>query len=455
MFCTNCGGEIREGAAFCPHCGQPIEPRQASQPEASAEAAGDIHSSEGAGASGHDGRPKWVRIVIIAVVAAAVVIVALVVGVSASRRINLNKYVEVTFEGYDGYGTANVTMDWDALSSKYDKRIKVDDSGWGWFYGSFSEIVNDCTYMSVDPQYDLSNGDEVTISWDVDTASIDQLIRKSVKISADPKTYTVSGLEEVEEFDAFETVQIEFLGTSPNATAEIVSAPDDLVITLSDTYDLAVGDVVTATISEDSAMAYAQEYGRIPAELSKDYTVEDVAYYVTSLDQIPEDAMEKMEAQAEDAFHADVAGWSENARLDSQEYIGSYFLTAKEGTNPSTKNAIYVVYSIHATQFGKDESGSQTETGVDYYWYAGFSNGMVLSDGTYSMDYNDYSVPESYWGSASTFQVVTYDYSEEYEWDQEISLTYDGYQDLDSMFNHLITANIDSYAYESTVEDDA
>ncbi len=388
---------------------------------------------------------------ILAAIAAVIVVAA--VGVSVSRRVNLNNYVEVTFEGYDGYGTARAQVDWDALSKKYDSRFRINDSGWTWSYTSFSELVDDCTYLSVDPRSGLSNGEEVTINWEVETEIIQSFLNKSVKLSAEPKTYTVSGLEEIATVDVFDEVSVEFSGVSPNATAEVIKEPEGLTITLSAYEGLSIGDSITATISEDSVAYYAEEYGRIPAELSKDYTVENVAYYVSSLDQIPEDGLEKMKAQAEDVMKASAAGWSDDAQFDSLDYLGCYFLYEKNGIRNNDVNLIYLVYEIHATQFGTDEKGNLTEEAVDYYWYCGFQNGIVLADGTYSLDYNDYNTPYTGWGSNETISVITYDYTQSYSWNQEIALTYAGFINVDSMFNNLVTSMIDEYTYESTVEE--
>ena len=78
----------------------------------------------------------------------------------------------------------------------------------------------------------------------------------------------------------------------------------------------------------------------------------------------------------------------------------------------------------------------------DYYYYSVFSNIVILADGTCSFDLSGMKHAEG----TSTFgiksgEVFTRD--KYYYW---------GYEDLDSMFNKLITANIDKYSYESTVQ---
>ncbi len=467
MYCNNCGSEVKSGSKFCPKCGAPVTPTETQKEETSGFPNDDTATSDSASsqpsseinASTQKRRPKWWIFVIIAVVV-VVVILAIVFGRRSSREINLNDYVTVEFAGYEGYGTADVSFDWDSLSSKYDQKIKVDQSGWGGFYDSFSELLDDCIYMHVDPESGLSNGDEVTVSWDVDTEDLDACIEGTIKISADPETYTVSGLEKGDTFDAFEGVSVEFSGTSPDATAAIIKSadvPSQLSFSLDRSEGLSIDDTVTVRISDESANAYMQEDGLFPEELTKSFPVENVAYYVTDLDQIPEDGMDKMKEQAEDVFNSIVAEWdSEERVLKSMDYVGSYFLTEKEGVENANANMIYMVYNIHATQLGKEANGNQTEESVDYYWYLGFTNGMVLADGTFSIDYNDNITPSAYSNfiteTGDGFNVITYDYTQEMPWSQEIDLDYTGFKDLDSMFNSVVTSRIDEYNYESTVE---
>ena len=108
MFCGKCGRQNDDNAKFCIGCGQPLN--AAVQPKNAA--------------------PKKqlpVKTLIIAAAAAVAVIIAIVViaivAINAGKTINLDKYLTIEASGYDGYGNAKVTIDWDAIEAKYGKKL--------------------------------------------------------------------------------------------------------------------------------------------------------------------------------------------------------------------------------------------------------------------------------------------------------------------------------------------
>ena len=65
--------------------------------------------------------PKKTWIVIGVVFAILVVIICLLCGMKTT--VNLDNYLVIRTDGYDGYGTAYATLDWDAIEAKYGKKI--------------------------------------------------------------------------------------------------------------------------------------------------------------------------------------------------------------------------------------------------------------------------------------------------------------------------------------------
>lgn len=59
---------------------------------------------------------------------AIAVIAALVIGIffvmTSSTTIDLDKYTTVEFKGYEGYGTAEASVDWDKIEEDYKGKIK-------------------------------------------------------------------------------------------------------------------------------------------------------------------------------------------------------------------------------------------------------------------------------------------------------------------------------------------
>ncbi|MCD8109581.1 MAG: hypothetical protein LUE14_05720 [Clostridiales bacterium] len=356
-----------------------------------------------------------------------------------TTKIDLNDYVTVEFEGYDEYGTAKVTFDVEALDEDYSKKVKLTSLAEEWGDTSIGELIGDMTIVSVYPNDDLSNGDEVEVTWDV-LSSFSGYVDGDIEVSHEDKTYTVSGLEEVGEADVFENVEVTFSGTAPDAEAT-VNVSGDLsasYFTVNPSSDLNIGDTVTVSVSESSVPNIIAATGTKPTEMSKEYEVTDVAYYVSSLDDIPEEALEKMQSQAEDDRAAAVVDWEDGSTFISMDLLGYYFLTPKEGYSgwDYNHNIIYLVYQINLNQMSTDMS---------YYWDIKYTDGIVLEDGTFSIDYSDYDIP--LYGL-----FIGYDQCADLTSEDGTTMSHAGFEDLDSMFNYLVTKNIDDYTYESTVK---
>ena len=236
---------------------------------------------------------------------AAVALLA-VVGVGLANRmpsIDLQRYVTITAQGYDTLGKLDVSFDTDKLEADYGKRIADSfkkamndhkESTYGLsslaadlYSGSETELFVDyCATGSADKTSGLRNGDVIT-----------QLERErgrsgnafGVKVKYSDITYTVSGLEKVNTFDAFDGVTVEFNGTAPQGTATVNSLPTaeaggSLHYTLDTTDGLRNGDTVTLTASSnrEDFSDCIEKYGAIPAETEKTFTVSGLNEYVTT-----------------------------------------------------------------------------------------------------------------------------------------------------------------------------
>ncbi len=413
---------------------------------------------------------KLIGIIAVGVAILVVLLVIILVAVNRKYTVELGEYVTVEFAGCDKYGTIEVDYNDDALMVAYlrhgeitetnkdlltpiSKQLKkmdgdnsdemVIDALTDWELGLdfYDEERLDMVYddidelfeYSVDKEESLCNGDKVTISFSYDEIIAEKL---GFNIVDDEKVFVVENLPDAVEIDVFENIEVTFSGTSPYVEATITEHNEDLSsyveFELSKEENIRKGEtiILTAEVEDQNLM---EDKGYHVSNKIMEYTCDEVDAYASKLEEIPQDMVDKMKQQAEDAFNAYVAReWVEDAKVKKFECIGNYMLVPKEGVTDVDANRIYLV---HKVKVNNPEAGDFT-----YYYYTCFYNGIVLKDGTFSIDLTNYNVPES--GGWFTE-------GEEFE---KGGLYYTGYEELESLFNHCVTESIEYYNYESTVK---
>lgn len=343
------------------------------------------------------------------------------------KSIDVMEEIEVSFNGVDGYGTADVLNTYKWEDAAYEAMAGGDEADFSaleaitWLEGAVS--------FELSPKENLSNGDEVTVKAVVDN---DTAKEYDLALKGGEKKFTVEGLQEPQELDLFENIDVQFNGIAPYITASVNggSVGVDVDYSIDKAADLSPGDTVTVTAAYDEESLIQKGY-LVNAD-TKEYVVPESAKYVTQLLEIPKETIDKMNRQFEDAMRAYVANnWVDTESLKSIDSVGNYLLTAKPGIDVENKNIYYGIYKL---------SISSGENEFSYYMYCTFQNLMLLPDGTCSVDLTDYSIPEvsvDFWGEIQGEGFKSGDYY------------YAGYEDLDSLFNHCVTKNIEWYEYES------
>ncbi len=364
---------------------------------------------------------------------AAAVLCLLMVG-CGSTAVDLNDYLEVEFNGYNSSGTVEYSVDVESMIEDNPKAFGLD--------GDYSDYdVSDIAYdiedkFSVEPDKDeqLSNGDTVTFSWKkTKTESLEKQF--PIKIKAADNKIEVYDLDEAEEFDPFEKVNVLFEGTAPGGKAKLDASGvlSGLVYTIDDYEKLKNGDKVTVKITDsygkDPSEMLLSEYGKIPTSLEKEYTVEGLTSYAAKLDDIPKETLEKMRAQTEDSVRSDSTGWHKSFKFDNMEFVGYYFLYAKDGFEPKIFNSVICVYKVNTTVTIDDKDNKDS-----YYTFGKYDNITILPDGVCSVDLS------SIWLTNHRTDSIKKNYE------------YKGYSDLDSMFNDVITSASSDHTYESTIK---
>lgn len=391
----------------------------------------------------------------IAAAVAALVAVLVIVGIVKAQPvvIDLDDYADVTFDGYDGYGTASVSFDYnkyyDDLANALYKKGVISSKSTDNMYNLLSTSAKlasieepDC---KLDKDSDLSNGDTVKLTYDYDNSALKKV---KLKFKGKGKKVKVSGLKTIKSFDPFDDLKVSFDGTAPNGEVDYEydgDYSDDLEFSADKEDGLSNGDKVTITCKpawsdSDDFTKFANEHGAMPSETKKTYTVSGLKAYVTKIAQIPKDMLTKMDAQAQDEMKSDAANWNDPSSYHGMTLLGYYLLVSKGKTYGPT-DRLYLVYQVSAT----DDKGNNFTYYKDYY----YDDITILSDNVTSDTSSDTASDET---SGGTCSVDLDEIGETNDIFYIDGYYYYGYQTLDSLFNNCVTKRVDDYTYESTVD---
>lgn len=451
MICPKCGQETPDGSAFCQNCGYKLQTDI--QPSDTAD------KNFGKGFQGDLKKHRFKKIYALigagAIVAIAAVIAIIVFRGSRPVKIRLDDYVSVDFSGYDTKGYASAVFDREAFYDDYSGKIKYETAET--YKGQIEDdmacdmLLNMCVYGGLSQTSDLANGDTIEYVWSCDDTLAKEMF--NADINYDTISFTVEGLDDTSAVNPFDSIEVVYSGTAPYGAASVnVLSNEDylgsLQFTVSPQGGLSNGDTVTVSISnldgslEDSLV---QNYGITLDETQTSYTVEGLSEYVTSLDQISEDTLAKMQSQSEDVMRAEAARRSaDNASLDQMTYAGSYLLSAK---NPDSGygeyNMLYLVYQLESSIRYEEEDITDS---FSYYYTVRFDDLIANTDGTVTVDLSNYST------TSDSFR-HTVQYGEE-SYEQDTYYVY-GYETIDSAFNECVAVNMDTYNYQSSMDEEA
>ena len=451
-FCMKCGTQNEDGSKFCSKCGAPMV--QASvgtetAPKMMPRQDADISKKAAPMQTPKKKSPLPMIIALAGVLAAAMGVVIFMV-VFGKPTINLNNYLVIEADGYDGYGRASARIDWDAIDEKYGEKLKFTSTAEKEYEGLLDwvrpiELIAENVSGNLSETEGLSNGDEITYTWSVQENLSDYV---SCKVKYKDYTYKVSELTEVGTFDVFALVDVSFDGVAPNGYASIDYSGPDLSVydfSIDNSEGLSNGDEVVVRFDASRIEQCIEKFGKIPETLEKSYTVSGLSSYLTTLSELSDDALSQMKRQAEDVFSAYVAkNWDESETLLSFTSIGEYLLTGKSaGAYPF--NRVALVYKAQVRD--KVSSGKKSYDEINnLYWFICYDNIMLDGSGNAVFDVTDYKTP------SNRFTVETNVPS---GWFGTYSWYYYGYPDLQGLYKDIVTVNADSYNHEDRVDESA
>lgn len=115
MFCKKCGVENEDNAKICKKCGAQLEAGEYNTTNTSANAS-ESHGGESPSEkmiSQIKATPK--KLLFCGCAAIVVLVVIIAMALNAGKTIDLNKYLTIDASGYNGYGSANTSIDWDGI----------------------------------------------------------------------------------------------------------------------------------------------------------------------------------------------------------------------------------------------------------------------------------------------------------------------------------------------------
>lgn len=444
MFCTKCGNMIPDGSVFCDECGAKMEmtpPQPASQipPQASPVQPAVKKPSN--------------KVIALCAVAAVIVVAVIMLMKNVKPTIELNDYLQVTFDGYNTRGVAEVSFDMDSFKAAYESKIEYEgirnDNVLSFLKngGSYSEYLYDeCISGSLNQDDMLSTGDTVTYTWDCNDALAE--LNYNVKLSYEDIEITVEDLKPVTEVDPFEDIEIQYYGIAPYASVESIKNNSskeylkDLYYYCDSTGYLDNGDEITVKVDGYSEETFLNNYGVVFTKLESTCDVEGLGSYVSSLDDLSSDVMEVMQQQAIDVMHAFSANqWAQENVLGDMEYLGSYLLLPKVKSEYGEQNQLILVYQITVKEV-LPEYGIDQE--FNYYYTTTFYDLIALPDGEVSVDLTSYSTTSDQFTRKLIYGEDYFDYKNYY---------YKGYETLETLVNKEVTAKIDRFSYESNVKE--
>lgn len=250
--------------------------------------------------------------------------------------------------------------------------------------------------------------------------------------------YTIKTSEEEEtenlvEIDPFKYITIEYDGQSylgeikeikNNATDEFLSS---LSFVSDNYYNLANGDKIKIYIDSPLVEEQAKKNNYVFTQIEKEYTVEGLPYYITSLGDIPEELMETLKNESNEKIEValEQSLRYKNTIVLNTEFVGNYLWTV-EGISAAYQNNCFFVYKVEVEAAEK----------FTYYYYICFHDLFMNENNNLTVDLEQHGdEPNPYYG-------------ETFEREGE---SYEGFQKLEDLRIFLENKYGDNYISDSNI----
>lgn len=306
---------------------------------------------------------------------------------------DMTEYVDVSFSGMDTLGTASFDVDENKLISEV---LDMDEDAQDFPDAETAEEAEEIfsAYdIKLDEEEDLSNGDTVTVSVDVDE-------EKTKKIKGGEKEFTVENLDEPEELtsdDVEENLVFNFNGVSGRGEAQIDNMFDaypmsDISFEVENDGELKNEDEAKISITEEAESELHNEGYMLEDDFNPTVEVKDldeVAEKASDIENL-KDVERFMEEELKDEYKDTDYDYGSNTvyEIDQEKLMYRQFekISDKDdeddvwGTNsPEEENGSLIgIYSIKELEVDSDDEKDK-ETVDEFTVMYGFS-GIILDD---------------------------------------------------------------------------
>lgn len=236
MFCQKCGSELPNDSKFCDKCGARQE--VVTTTEITKVVTENIVKKS------RKSKPMYYILAVLVIVA---IIVAICIENVMSKVVKLNDFVTVEFTGYDSQGSAIVDFNTELFEEKYGDKIRLSKDE-EFFSGCFSPTnpLFDNIDYELDKSDNLSNGDEIVLTWKFNNEDIKK--KYGLTFKAEEQTFIVTGLTEISAFAPFAESEIQHPTIEPNGRefeeyTNKVPTVEELLLQLKDTEEISYCDV--------------------------------------------------------------------------------------------------------------------------------------------------------------------------------------------------------------------
>ncbi len=303
---------------------------------------------------------------------------------NTKKVIDLDKCVTVAFSGYNGDGTAIMTINTSTLdeqiraakgqdADKYDadyiaslinldatvkKHAKADDE---------DEITDEEQSDNEENDIDhLRRGDVITVT--IDYSELQQRVPDLEFSGKDTDVEVREGIKDYKIIDPFLHVVPEFSGTAPFGTAGIKELSDKIppeLINIDSIYsyeinkteNIDIGDTIVLTFTEFGKHQW-KDLGLKPTRDEMTYTVTaaDLPKYVTTIDEISEEDMNLMVDEAEDRI---ISYLVSKYSITKTDYQGAYLMVPKKENWDSYDTKSYLIFLFKSQK--EDSEGTVSD----------------------------------------------------------------------------------------------